>query len=261
MNRSPLLLNKVKSLKTLKSVHARLLIGSSVILDDLTVNMFLRLYAKFGATQYARHLFDKIPQPNAFLWTSLIHGYIENTQYLEALSVFRWMRSEAVEPLNFTIASVLSALARLERLKDGEAAYVLVLKLGFGFDLVVQNSMTNFFMRCGDVVSAERVFNGMVEKKFVSWNSMISGYGNNGKVGVARALFNVMPDRNVISWTSMIQGYVKAGNMEEARFLFDIMPTKDTAVWNLMLSGYIDSGDIISAKYAFEAMPHRNTGT
>ncbi|GLT99485.1 hypothetical protein SLE2022_169220 [Rubroshorea leprosula] len=261
MNRSLQLLNEVKSLRTLRFVHAHLLIDGSVASSDLILNKFLRLYAKFGATNHARKVFDQIPEPNAFLWTSLIHGYVENIQYPEAFSAFRWMRTESVTPLNYTIASVLKGLARLARVKDGKAAYGFVLKCGFGFDLTVQNAIIDLFMRVGEVDSAEWVFNEMVDKDFVSWNSMILGYGNNGKVGVARAMFDEMPDRNVISWTSMIQGYVKAGDMEESRILFERMPSKDPASWNVMVSAYIDAGDIDSAKYVFEAMPVRNIGT
>ncbi|MBA0799986.1 hypothetical protein Gohar_010463 [Gossypium harknessii] len=255
------LLNKAQSLKSLKFVHARLLVHGSFALSHLVLNKLLRLYARFGSIQYAHKLFDQIPQPNAFLWTALIHGYVENRNYLEALSLFSKMREDSVLPLKFTLVSVLKSFARLVRLKDGEAVYGLGLKCGFCFDLIMQNAVIDLFMRCGEVDLATRVFDEMEEKDLVSWNSMISGYGNNGRVNLARKLFDEMLERNVISWTSMIQGYFKAGEKEEAKLLFDRMTTKDLASWNVMVSGYMDVGDVHSAQSVFEAMPVRDAGT
>ncbi|KAL6953536.1 hypothetical protein U1Q18_045866, partial [Sarracenia purpurea var. burkii] len=210
---------------------------------------------------YAHKLFDEIPQPNSFLWTSMIHGYVENREYTEALTMFSRMRSQLVEPLKFTICSVLKALARQTKLKDGEVLYGFVLKSGFGYDLFVQNAMIDLFMRCGKVDFARRVFDEMHEKDVISWNSMISGYGNNGRADAARELFNSMFERNVISWTSLICGYVKAGDMVEAQALFEAMPFKDLASWNVLISGYMEAGDIDASRSAFEAMPIRDVGT
>ncbi|PSR92781.1 Pentatricopeptide repeat-containing protein [Actinidia chinensis var. chinensis] len=255
------LLQGCQSLRSLKSIHARLMIDGSIASSDLILNKILRLYSRFGATDYAHKLFDEIPQPNSFLWTSMIHGYVENCEYTQGLATFSWMRSESVDPLNFTICSVLKALARLTRLKDGVVLYGFVLKSGFGCDLIVQNAMIDLFMRCGKVDFARWVFNEMHEKDVISWNSMISGYGNNGRVEAARELFNIMVERSVISWTSMICGYVKAGDMLEAQALFEAMPVKDLASWNVMISGYVEAGDLNAARFAFERTRVRDVGT
>ncbi|KAE8726171.1 putative Mannosyl-oligosaccharide 1,2-alpha-mannosidase IA [Hibiscus syriacus] len=256
MNPSMLrLLNRAQSLKSLKYIHARVLIDVSLASSDLVLNMFLRLYERFGSIQYAHKLFDQIPQPNAFLWTALIHAYVGNRSYLEALYLLSEMWEDSVLPSNFTLASVRKSLARLERVRDGKTVYGLGFKCGFCSDLIVQNAVIDLFMRCGEVDLARRVFDGMEEKDLVSWNSMISGYGHNGRANLARKLFDGMLDRNAISWTSLVQGYFKAGDIKEAKMLFDRMTTKDLASWNVMVSGFLDVGDVDSAQSVFEAMP------
>ncbi|PQQ17713.1 pentatricopeptide repeat-containing protein [Prunus yedoensis var. nudiflora] len=228
--------NKCQTLRSLKSIHAHLLVTSSVVSSNLILNKLLRLYSRFGAISYARKLFDEITEPNSFLWTALIHGHVENRRYEEAFSLFTQMHGESIEPLNFTIASVLKALAREGRVQDGETIYGLVLKFGL-------------------------IFDQMDEKDVVSWNSMISGYGSNGRVDVARQLFDWMPERNTVSWTSMICGYVKSGDMVEARVLFEKLPTKDLVSWNVMISGYTNASDVDKALCLFEVMPIRDVGT
>lgn len=261
MNHSVLnILNRCQTCKSLKSIHAHLFITGSVTSSDFVLNKLLRLYSRFGAIAYARKTFDEISQPNAFLWTALIHGYVENRQYEEAFSLFCRMHNDSVMPLTFTVASVLKALARQTRVKDGEAICGFALKSGCGFGLVVQNAVIDLFMRCGRLDTAKWVFEEMDEKDVVSWNAMISGYASNGRVDIARELFDSMPERNVISWTSMISGYVNSGDIVEARFLFDKMQTKDSASYNVMISGYIDSGDIDSARCLFELVPYHDVG-
>ncbi|KAL1803996.1 hypothetical protein DCAR_0935685 [Daucus carota subsp. sativus] len=255
------LLNRCHTLKDLKSLHSRLVIEGSVNSSDILLNKVLRFYFRYGEINYAHKLFDQVPEPNAFLWTSMIHGYVENKKYGESFGMFRCMLGLSIPPLNFTVMSVLKALARSGGLKEGEAVYGFVRKCGFGFDVMVQNAVIDLFMRCGEVDLARLVFDEMSEKDVVTWNSMISGYGNNGRVDVARELFECMGERNLISWTSIISGYVKGGDMIEAQILFEAMPTKDLAVWNVMISGYVDIGDLDAAVNLLEAMPMHEVTT
>lgn len=191
----------------------------------------------------------------------MIHGHIESRQYSQGFSLFRKMLQHSIEPLNYTLTTVLKGLSRETRLQDGEIVYGFVVKYGFDFDVMVQNSMIDLLMRCGKCNVARFVFEEMGVKDIVSWNSMIFGYCNNGRVEIAREFFDEMPERNVISWTSIICGYVKAGDMNEARALFDVMLLKDLASWNVMLSGYVECGDLDAALCVFNRMPFRDVGS
>lgn len=255
------LLHSCENLKSLKSIHARLLIDGSIFFSNVFLNKILRLYANFGALDHARKLFEKIPQPNSFLWTALIHGHVENSLYDDALLIFRLMLKQSVQPLSFTLLSVLKASARQSRIRDGESIYGLVLKYGLESDPMVQNAAIDMYSRCGEVDIARQVFDGMCMKDVISWNSMVSGYCNNGRIGAARELFDRIPERNVVSWTAMISGYVAVGNMGAARALFEQMSVRDSASWNVMVSGYLDTGDLAAASSLFEEMPKQDVGS
>ncbi|KAK2647155.1 hypothetical protein Ddye_022350 [Dipteronia dyeriana] len=178
MNHSLLqFLKKANSLKSFKSIHSHLIISGTINSSDLILNKLLRIYSRFGAIDYGRKLFDEIPQPNEFLWTALIHGYVVNYRYAEAFSMFVRMLSESVTPLNFTIATILKALAREKRKERG-------------------------FMDAGDFVGARYVFEATPFRGIETWNLMISGFCKAGEIEIAEELFNRMPDRNVVSWTT-----------------------------------------------------------
>ncbi|KAL6007324.1 hypothetical protein ACLOJK_032821 [Asimina triloba] len=252
------LLPTCKSLNFLKSIHARLVTAGYVGSSDVILNRIVRSYGRLGAVDHARRLFDQIPQPNAFIWTALIHAHVENSLHDDAVLLFHRMRTESVPPLNFTVSLVLKALARRSVARGGQTVHGLVLKYGLGSDLNVQNSVIDMYSRFGEVDVARRVFDGVQCKDIVSWNSMISGYCVNGRIDVARGLFEQMPERNVVSWTAMISGYASAGNMAEAQFLFGQMPVRDSASWNVILTGYLEAGDIKAASSVFEEMPKRD---
>ncbi|XXG68157.1 hypothetical protein AAC387_Pa06g1310 [Persea americana] len=255
------LLHNCENLKSLKSIHARLLIDGSIFFSDVFLNKILRLYANFGALDHARKLFEKISQPNSFLWTALIHGHVENCLYDDSLLIFRLMLKQSVQPQSFTLLSVLKASARRSRIRDGESIYGLVLKYGLESDPMVQNAVIDMYSRCGEVDFARQVFDGMCMKDVISWNSMISGYCNNGKIGAARELFDQITERTVVSWTAMICGYVAVGNMGVARALFEQMSVRDSASWNVMVSGYLDAGDLAAASSLFDEMPKQDVGS
>ncbi|KAJ9536984.1 hypothetical protein OSB04_029717 [Centaurea solstitialis] len=275
-----------QTLKTLKSAHALLVVNGLFDSSDIVVNKIIRLYFKFGSADNAHKVFDEIPQPNAFLWTSMIHGHVETKLYSQAFSLFLRMLSHSVAPLNFTVTTVLKGLAREAKLSHGEVVYGFGLKCGFDFDVMVQNSMLDLLMRCGKTDLARRLFDEMGEiRDIVSWNSMIFGYCNNGKIDVARefsagcrigtsflgpalyrdtlksgemtearVLFNAMPSKTRLRGTLCFL----VGNLESARRYFEAMPIRNVASWTMMIDGYMKSGNVNDAKILFDEMPEKN---
>ncbi|KAF3648569.1 putative auxin-responsive protein IAA4-like [Capsicum annuum] len=168
-------------------------------------------------------MFDEITERNPFLWTSMIHVYVENSQPTEAFYVFRDMRVQDITPLNFTISSILKVFGRLKWSRDGERMFGFIWKCGLGFDLIMLNSVTDCFMRCGEVDCLEKskdYFEQMLRRNVVSWTMMIDGYVKSGKLHEAKCLFDEMPEKNLITWSTMISGYAKNGKPSAALELF-----------------------------------------
>ncbi|PHU14262.1 hypothetical protein BC332_15467 [Capsicum chinense] len=198
-------------------------------------------------------MFDEITERNPFVWTSMIHGYVE------ILSIRKPFLSSGICVSEIIISSILKAFGRLKWSRDGEAVFGFIWKCGFGFDLIVLNSVIDCFMRCGEVDCARRVCDEIMdEKNVVSWTSVICGYVRKGGMVEARSLLEAMPSKDMAAWNVMISGYTDVGDVRTAKFLFQAMPICDTGTWNLMISGYCKVGELEKSKDYFEQMPRWN---
>lgn len=78
-------------------------------------------------------------------------------------------------PDKHTFPFVLKACAYLFALREGEQIYSHVVKLGFGPDVYVNNSLIHFYVSCGCLIEAKKVFDEMPDRSLVTWNVMIDG--------------------------------------------------------------------------------------
>ncbi|CAL1354418.1 unnamed protein product [Linum trigynum] len=90
---------------------------------------------------------------------------------------------------HFTFPFVLKACSRLQL---GMHLQSVILKMGFGSDVYVQNALIGVYSGCGRVADALKVFEEMPEKDVVSWSSMIACFVDNASVTEALALFQQM---------------------------------------------------------------------
>ncbi|KAE8678372.1 hypothetical protein F3Y22_tig00111427pilonHSYRG00624 [Hibiscus syriacus] len=99
-------------------------------------------------------------------------------------------------------------------------------------DLYIDTALTDMYAKCGDLLTAQRVFNSMPEKSVVSWTVTISGYGAHGRVNDAISLFNQMMESGVrthqIIFMNILSAFSHAGSMEDGKFYFNLM--RDFAV-------------------------------
>lgn len=189
--------------------------------------------------------------PDVFTWTSVISGFAQNGRQLQALDLFREMVFVGVEPNGVTLASVISACASLQALNKGEEVHSMAVKVGFGDNLLVGNSLIDMYSKCEEPESARRVFDTICEKDIYSFNSMIGGYFQAGYCGKAHELFLEMQKSdvppNVITWNVMISGYMHNGDEDQAINLFHKMEEegkvhRNTASWNSIIAGYAQNG-------------------
>uniref|UniRef100_A0A7N2MJN0 Chlororespiratory reduction 4 n=1 Tax=Quercus lobata TaxID=97700 RepID=A0A7N2MJN0_QUELO len=225
--------------------------------SDFVLPKLITLASELVSLDYAVRIFRNSQYPNVISYNTMIKCFVGRT-HQGALRVYDQMKALAILPNSFTFTFLLRCFESFEALGDGRVIHGDIVKLGFGSSVFVQNTLLDFYAKCGgNLDSACRVFEEMPERDVVSWNSMISGYMAHGEVEFAIGLFDLMPEMSMVSWNSVVSGLSKAGNMELARSVFERMPERNEVSWNSMISGYVRLGDIKSAQYIFDQMPKR----
>ncbi|XP_011043375.1 PREDICTED: pentatricopeptide repeat-containing protein At2g33760-like [Populus euphratica] len=265
----------------LHQVHAHIVVSGYGRSRSLLTKL-LNLACAAGSISYTRQIFLAVPNPDSFLFTSLIKSTSKSHNFsIYSLYFYSRMLLCNVSPSNYTFTSVIKSCADLSALKHGRVVHGHVLVHGFGLDVYVQAALVALYGKCGDLINARKVFDKIRERSIVAWNSMISGYEQNGFAKEAIGLFDRMKetgvepdsatfvsvlsacahlgafnlgcwvhkyivgnglDLNVVLGTSLINMYIRCGNVSKAREVFDSMKERNVVAWTAMISGYGTNG-------------------
>ncbi|CAA6656342.1 unnamed protein product [Spirodela intermedia] len=164
------------------------------------------------------------PSPNLVSWSAVLGGFAQNGYDREALGMFYQMKAAGVEPNARVLASILPACGRLQSLTIGKEIHGYVVRHQYSSNPYIINGLVDFYRRCGDMVSAFRIFSRFSSRNSASFNTMLVGFCENGEVETARRLFDEMEllgvKRDSISWNSMISGYADNRRSGKAMELF-----------------------------------------
>lgn len=250
------LLNKFTSTSILKQIHLQILIrglqSNAFVLPKL-----LSLSAQLFSLNYAINIFQSSQYLNVVAYNTIIKCFV-GKNHKGALSIYNQMKALMVMPNSFTFTFLLRCFESFEALRDGMLIHAEIFKLGYGASIFVQNTLLDFYARCGGYFDfASQVFEEMPERDVVSWNSMIGACMARGEIESAVQLFESMSERNTITWNSIVSGLCKAGNMDLALSVFERMPERNEVSWNSMISGYVRVSNMKAAQSIFNQMPRK----
>ena len=187
-------------------------------------------FAKSGRVGKAVELFGMLPEKDDFVWTAVISGFVNNKEYEEALYWYARMNREGFTPNPLTISSVLAASAAIVALNQGLQIHSCVLKMSLEYDLSIQNSLTSFYSKCGNVMDAYRIFIDIVEPNVISYNSIINGFAQNGFGEEALSVHKKMQSEglepNRVTFLAVLSACTHAGLIEEGWNLFNAMKSQ-----------------------------------
>ncbi|KAK1298026.1 putative pentatricopeptide repeat-containing protein [Acorus calamus] len=136
-------------------------------------NGLINMYAKCGAIDDARKVFDSMGSKDSVSWNSMISGLDRNGLCEEAITRFRDMWRSGNVCSNFTLISTLSSCAGSKHVRFGALVHCEAIKLGLDADVSVLNSLLAMYSKCGFVSDCRKVFSSMRVYDTISWNSMI----------------------------------------------------------------------------------------
>ncbi|KAL5060539.1 hypothetical protein RYX36_032143 [Vicia faba] len=217
-----------------------------------------------------------IPKPHLFIFNSLIralsHSHIPNTP----LSLYSHMHKNSIHPNYFTFPFLFKSLSDSRCFVQSQCVYTHVVKLGYGNDVYVGNSLLDVYASCGYVQLCRQLFDEMPHRDVVSWTVLIMGYRFSGWFDDALLVFEqmqyagVVPNRvtmvnalaacassgsiemgiwihdminrngwelDVILGTALIDMYVKCGRVEDGLRVFNYMKERNVFTWNAVIKG------------------------
>ncbi|XP_057430870.1 pentatricopeptide repeat-containing protein At4g21065 [Lotus japonicus] len=182
-------------------------------------NSLLHIYAACGDTESAHKVFESMTDRDLVAWNSVINGFALNGRPNEALTLFREMSANGVEPDGFTVVSLLSACAELGALELGRRVHVYLLKAGLRENLHVVNALLDLYAKCGSIREAQQVFGEMEERNVVSWTTLIVGLAVNGFGEEALELFKEMEEQKLapgeITFVGVLYACSHCGMLDE----------------------------------------------
>ncbi|KAJ7558666.1 hypothetical protein O6H91_04G050500 [Diphasiastrum complanatum] len=256
-------------------------------------NCLVDMYSKCGSLEDACKVFSLMPNRDVVSWNAMVAGHVRCSQGEKALELYRQMQRECVVPNSVTYLSVLNSCALLKSLKDGRLVHAQAIANGYESDLFVSNCLIDFYVKCGNIEDACRVFHNMQVHDSICWNTLIMGFVKCGQgekaielyqrmlqqgvqldlvgfVGVLNACASVAAleegkrvhaqviqcgfGHEIFIGNALIDMYTKSGGLDEASKVFNNMPSRDLISWNAMIGGYAMHGLAMQALRLFEQM-------
>ncbi|PHT51905.1 Pentatricopeptide repeat-containing protein [Capsicum baccatum] len=192
------------------------------------VNALIDMYAKCGDVKTARMLFEDLVEKDLVSWNVMIGGYTHTGNYKEALAVFHRMQQENMDPNDVTLLSILPACGHLGALDLGKWIHAYIDKHYQHLqNTSLWNSLINMYTKCGAIVAAKQVFQGMKSKTLASYNVMISGLAMHGNAYEALELFRKMTEEGMkpddITFVSVLSAINHSGLVDLGREYFNTM--------------------------------------
>ncbi|KAJ7533917.1 hypothetical protein O6H91_13G071000 [Diphasiastrum complanatum] len=259
---------KMKCLEHGKQVHAQIM-ECGLESDIFVASTLVSIYGKCGSLSAARKVFEKMPERNSVSWNAMISGYARTGDGEEALRLCEEMKSTGLKPDRVTFICIINACASISALKQGLQVHAAVLEAGFELDVVVATALVDMYSKCGSLLDARKVFDGMPDRNLISWNAMITGYAKHGKSKEALLLYHQMkaarfkPDG--VTYVSILHACAGSLDLEKGKAVHaDILEggcKLDVFVGNALIDMYAKCGYLVHARQVFEQMPYRDVIT
>lgn len=237
----------------------------------------IAMYSNCGFLKLARQVFDDVPFVHVTdvpTWNCLISVYVSHGQYDICFCVFSYMLSMGhLAPTDATYASIISACASAGEIEIGRMTHAMIVKDKTIDKTMLLNSLITMYSKCGDLDSANKVFQRVEKTNIVSWNAMIAGFGQNEEFNLALKSFReltrfdqqvpVKPNRiTFLSVLSSVSGCtaLKLGREVHAQVIKTGLEI-DTSIGNALVTMYGKCSDVIKCRLVFDRLLFRNVIT
>ncbi|KAI5078017.1 hypothetical protein GOP47_0007841 [Adiantum capillus-veneris] len=254
-----------------QSIHAQILKERLLETNVVVTNSVITMYAKCGALDKAREVFNGLLNPNTISWNALISGYAQHGHEEEALSCFKSMKGGGFFPDAVTFTCILKVCGALGALGLGDKIHTQILREHLiDKDIVIGNALVDMYAKCGKLEKAQEVFDQLPTRNVASWNALITGYAQHGHCEQAVQCFRKMQvgglHPNAITLTCILKGCLSEGDLKmgeeiHAQVLKEHLLVKDMLLANGIIEMYGKCGFIEKAREVFNELSDRNAAS
>lgn len=272
---------KSRALAEAKWVYAHLVkhgMECNKMLGDLVVITLVNC----GGLEDALRVFCSLPHRSVFSWTAIIAGYSSAGKCREALSCYECMQEDSVAPDKYTFVSLLKTCSKIADIGEGRRIHADAVRHGVDLDIYVGSTLVSMYAKCGSIVDAQQVFDGLFQRDIVSWNAMLTAYAQQGQGINCLQIYSQMREEGVVpnarTFVSVIQAcgtiaergavelvhgqHIKAGVLQKAREIhagaIRLGFISDVFIGNSLVSMYAKCGTIEDAEHVFIGLSERD---
>lgn len=216
------ILKACRSLRALeqgKLLHT-CIVGRGLDSEISIINALIDMYAKCGALEDGRHVFDKSCIRDVVTWTSMMDACVQHESCPEALLLFTKMQQGGIRPDRAAFLSAFKACSSVAALSQGKVLHKQSFERGLSLDNTIVNSLIDMYMKCGSLVDAQQVFEEAPSRDIVTWTSMLAGCARHNNYQLALKYFQRMQqvgvNPNNITFLALLSACAHLGLKEEA---------------------------------------------
>ncbi|KAG5517565.1 hypothetical protein RHGRI_038085 [Rhododendron griersonianum] len=253
--------SSLRALQTGLQIHARAA-KSGHLADIFVQNSMTHFYFRESEVVGGCRVFDEIVCPDVVSWTSIVSGLFKAG--FERESIVRFCDMD-VEPNAASLVSVLCACSRLRAVRLGKAIHGYCLKNLIEDNIILDNAVLDFYVKCGSLRSARYLFFAkMLDRDVISWTIMVGGFAYRGFCEEAVRLFGDMLDGgevepNEATIVSVLSACSSLSALSWGRWVHAYVSTRhdlmvDGNVGNALINMYSKGGDMGMAVRVFDAL-------
>ncbi|GAV82423.1 PPR domain-containing protein/PPR_2 domain-containing protein, partial [Cephalotus follicularis] len=195
------------------------------------------------------------------LWNAIMSVHVRTKNAKRAVFTFCELLNTGYKPDYMTVLSLISACVEVNSPGLTRSVMAYVICQGFGKNIIISNALIDLNARCGNILTAKRLFDDLLEKDPVSWSVLINGYRLHGDGQAALDLFQQMQLSGVrpddVTYLSVLSACSHAGLVEQGWIIFKsikengISPKMEHYACMVDLlgrTGYLDEADDIVKK-------------
>nr|XP_043637114.1 putative pentatricopeptide repeat-containing protein At3g15130 [Erigeron canadensis]XP_043637115.1 putative pentatricopeptide repeat-containing protein At3g15130 [Erigeron canadensis]XP_043637116.1 putative pentatricopeptide repeat-containing protein At3g15130 [Erigeron canadensis]XP_043637117.1 putative pentatricopeptide repeat-containing protein At3g15130 [Erigeron canadensis] len=208
-----------------REIHGFLILSGFPLSQETIVSgSLVDLYAKCGYLCDAQKVFDQVERKSVISWTTLVIGYAQEGNLSKAMESYRELRKSNIPIDGFVLSSVMAVFADFALVEQGKQMHAHTIKVPYGLDISVANSVTDMYLKCGLIEEADKLFYKMPKRNVISWTVMITGYGKHGLGKEAINIFekmhldNIAPDG--VTYLAVLSSCSHSGLVDESKKYF-----------------------------------------